>query len=71
MTPRERDAIEQALTSTSDLLNDLASALNAVCAADALVAKGLERVREDLATIARIIGSDGETSEPLREDRPN
>ena len=71
MTPKERDAIQRALASTSELLDDVASTLNTVCAAAALLGKGLERVREDLATISRLVGGNGETPESRCEDRPN
>jgi hypothetical protein len=46
-------------------------ALNTVRGAAALMEEGLERVQEDLASIARQIGSDGETPELRREGRPN
>jgi hypothetical protein len=71
MTPKEREAIQQSLASTIELLNDVVSALNTVCGAAALMGEGLERVREDLAIIARLIGSDAETPEPRREGHPN
>ena len=64
MTPKEREAIQQALASTSELLNDVISALKTASGGAALMGEGLERVREDLAIIARLIGSDGETPEP-------
>ena len=64
MTPKEREAIQQALASTSELLNDVISALKTTSGGAALMGEGLERVREDLGTIARLIGSDGETPEP-------
>jgi hypothetical protein len=47
------------------------SALNTVRGAAAVMGEGLERVQEDLASIARLIGSDGETPELRREGRPN
>jgi hypothetical protein len=71
MTPMEREATQQALASTIELLNDVASALNTVRGAAAVMWEGLERVQEDLASIARLIGSDVETPEPRREGRPN
>jgi hypothetical protein len=71
MTPNERDAIQQALASTIELLNDVVSALNTVRGAATLMGEGLERVQEDLASIARLIGSDGETAKPRCEGRPN
>jgi hypothetical protein len=71
MTPKEREAIQQALASTIELLSGVVSALNTVRGAADLMGEGLERVQEDLASIARLIGSDGETAEPRREDRPN
>jgi hypothetical protein len=70
MTPKEREAIQQGLASTI-VLNDVVSALNTVRGAAAVMGEGLERVQEDLASIARLIGSDGETPEPRREGRPN
>ena len=71
MTPEEREAIQQSLASTIELLNHVVLALNTVCGAAALMGEGLERVREDLASIDRLIGSDGETPEPRREGRSN
>ena len=71
MTPKEREAIQQALASTIELLNDVVSALNTVRGAAAVMGEGLERVQEDLASITRLIGSDGETPEPRREGRAN
>ena len=71
MTPKEREAIQQALANTIELLNGVVSALNTVRAAAAVMGAGLERVQEDLASIARLIGSDGETPELRREGRPN
>jgi hypothetical protein len=71
MTPKEREAIQQALASTIELLNDVVSALNTVRGAAAVMGEALERVQEDLASIAWLIGSDGETREPRREGRPN
>jgi hypothetical protein len=68
MTPKEREAIQQALAS---MLNDVVSALNTVRGAAAVMGEALERVQEDLASIAWLIGSDGETREPRREGRPN
>ena len=54
MTPKEREAIQQALASTIELLNDLVSALNTVRGAAALMGEGLERVQEDLALLWQI-----------------
>jgi hypothetical protein len=71
MTPKEREAIRQALASTIELLNDVVSALNTVRGAAAVMGEGLERVQEDLASIARLIGSDGETPELRPEGRRN
>jgi hypothetical protein len=67
MTLKEREAIQQALASTIELLNDMVSALNTVRGAAAVMGEGLEGVQEDLASIARLIGSDGETPEPRRK----
>jgi hypothetical protein len=71
MTPKEREAIQRALASTIELLNAVVSALKTVRGAAAVMGEGLERVQEDLASIARLMGSDGETPKPPREGRPN
>ena len=71
MTPKEREAIQQALANTTELLDGVVSALNTFRGAAAVMGEGLERVQEDLASIARLIGSDGETPELRGEGRPN
>jgi hypothetical protein len=71
MTPKEREAIQQARANTIELLNGVVSALNTLRGAAAVMGEGLERVQEDLASIARLIGSDGETPELRGEGRPN
>jgi len=52
MTPKEREAIQQALASTIELLNDVLSALNTGRGAAALMGEGLGFVLKPIEAMA-------------------